>query len=72
MTRARQRRYRNVAVINHGRHEHLRARAKIALLKGQPFGPASSCRQLSPDECRAIEQRLRQEGALPVPGPEAT
>jgi hypothetical protein len=64
MGRVRQRRYRNVAVVNHGRHEHLRARAKVALLKGQSFGRADKGRQFSPDECREIEQRMRAEGRL--------
>jgi hypothetical protein len=47
VSRVRQRRYRNVAVVNHGRHEHLRAGGIIAKLKGQRFGRASACRTLS-------------------------
>ena len=63
MSRVRPRRYRNVDVVNHGRHEHQRARAKVALLKGQKFG-ASEGRILSPDERRKVEERLRQDGVL--------
>ena len=64
MTRVRQRRYRNVAVVNHGRHEQLRARSKIKMLKGQSFGRASAGRQLNADEIRAIEIELRGQGRL--------
>jgi hypothetical protein len=65
MSRVRPRRYRNVDVVNFGRHEHLRARSKIKLLKGQSFGRAGEGRILSPDERREVEEKMRREGLLP-------
>jgi hypothetical protein len=65
VTRIRPRRYRNIDVVNHGRHEHLRARAKVALLKGQRFGRASAGRRLNADEIADVERRLKQEGSIP-------
>jgi hypothetical protein len=37
---------------------------RASVLRGQSFGAATKARHLNPDECKAIEDRLRHEGQL--------
>jgi hypothetical protein len=60
----RPRNYKNVATVDFGRNQHLRARSKVALLKGQRFGRAGKARKLSPAETAVVTERLRLEGIL--------
>jgi hypothetical protein len=38
--------------------------SRASVLRGQSFGAVTKARHLNPDECKAIEDRLRHEGQL--------